>query len=369
MEMTHKERFLATLNFKKTDRPMRLEAMGYWPETLKRWLKEGLPESAGNMILAHIYFRMDPWIPIYLGADQHPGFDPIFEEKIIKEDGRRIVKQNMTGSIIEVFKDGSSSIPGYLDFPVKDWSSWEEVKKRLDPNSPLRLGPHWDPFFALSKNAQLPLMMAIPGLFGTHRHLLGFEPLMEAYFDKPDLIHAISKHWVFLWKEVAAKAMVKQPLDAVLLWEDMCGKNGPIISPAMFREFMMPYYKEFIAFLRDDLNIPCRGVDTDGDMTLLIPLFVEAGVNYLWPFEVQAGMDVTQVRDQWPREFMIWGGIDKRALAVDEKAIRDEVERVAPYMLQRSGYIPGLDHSVPPDVTLDNFRYYLEYVRKIGEQI
>lgn len=370
MAMTNRERFLATIKFEKPDRPFRLETLGFWNETLARWKGEGLPAMAANMLTSYLYFGMDPLIPVYLGADQHPGFDPLFSEKIIEKDARRIVKRDITGTVIEVFTDGSSSVPGYLEFPVKDWDSWEDVKKRLDPNSPNRLGPQWDAIIKLAETTQSPLSVSIPGVFGTHRHLLGFEPLMEAYYDKPELVHAISKHWVYLWKDVLAKVRKRAPqIDSVMLWEDMCGKNGPVISPAMFREFMSPYYKELVSFVRDDLEVPARGVDTDGNMTLLIPLFVDAGINWLWPFEVQAGMDVNEVRAQWPREFAIWGGIDKRALAKDEKAIRDEVERVVPQMLEKGGYIPGLDHSVPPDVPLSNFRYYLELVRKIGENI
>jgi len=347
-----------------------METMGFWNETLARWRGEGLPESHANMLLAFIYFGMEPWIPLYLGADQHPGFDPVFTENVLSNDGRRIVKRDITGSVIEVFQDGSSSVPGYIEFPVKDWSSWEEVKKRLDPNTPGRLGSQWEPFINITKATQSPLGISIPGLFGTLRHLMGFEPLMRAYYDLPNLIHAISKHWVYLWKDVVAKAKKMAPhADILMLWEDMCGKNGPVISPAMFREFMSPYYKELIGFVRDELGVPALAVDTDGDMTLLIPLFVEAGINWLFPFEAQAGMDVTEVRRKWPREFMIWGGIDKRALAKDEKAIRDEVDRVAPFMLQCGGYMPATDHSVPPDVPFHNFKYYVEYLRKVGERI
>ncbi len=116
------------------------------------------------------------------------------------------------------------------------------------------------------------------------------------------------------------------------------------------------------------MEIPARAVDTDGDMNLLIPLFVDAGVNWLWPFEVQSGMDVVKVREEYPDEFMIWGGMDKRALALDKDAIRREVERVLPPMLEKGGYIPGIDHNVPPDVPLENFQFYLELVRKTGEE-
>jgi uroporphyrinogen decarboxylase len=369
MALSNRERFLATINFQKLDRPFRLETIGFWNETLARWKHEGLPAEYANPATAFLYFGVDLLIPIVLGADQHPGFDPLFNEEIIKETDRTIIKRDFTGCIVEVFKDGSSALPRFLDFPVKDRKSWEEVKKRLDPTSPNRLGAQWEPLIALAKTTSSPLILTCCGLFGTLRHLMGFEALMLAYYDQPELIHDISQHWAMLWKETVIKAHSKHPLDGVFLWEDMCGKNGPFISPRLFREFMSPYYKELLSFFRDELKIPCRGVDSDGNVTALLPLFVEAGVNFLFPFEVQAGMDVVQVRKDFPHEFTIWGGIDKRALAKGEKAIEEEIERILPFMLKHGGYISAIDHTVPPDVSLDNFKFFLERVRKRGEEI
>jgi len=116
------------------------------------------------------------------------------------------------------------------------------------------------------------------------------------------------------------------------------------------------------------IGVPAVGVDTDGKMNKLIPPFVEAGVNIIWPFEVQAGMDVLRVREEWPHQFTIWGGIDKRSLYGVRKDIEEEVRRIVPPMLAAGGYITAIDHAVPPEVSLDNWLYFLELVRDIGEQ-
>jgi uroporphyrinogen-III decarboxylase len=89
----------------------------------------------------------------------------------------------------------------------------------------------------------------------------------------------------------------------------------------------------------------------------------------IWPFEVNAGMDVLKVRKEWPREFTIWGGIDKLELAKGKDAIYTEVMRVVPEMLKQGGYIPSLDHSVPPDVSFDDWNYYVGLVRELEESL
>ena len=105
-------------------------------------------------------------------------------------------------------------------------------------------------------------------------------------------------------------------------------------------------------------------MDSDGDVRQMIPIFLEAGVNCIMPFEVQAGMDVIQIREMFGSSFCIMGGLDKRALAQGHEQIDAEVERVIPYFVRSGRFIPTLDHTVPIDVSLDSFRYYLKALRQ-----
>ena len=104
--------------------------------------------------------------------------------------------------------------------------------------------------------------------------------------------------------------------------------------------------------------------NSDGDITSLIPVWLEAGINVLYPFEVQAGMDVVKVRQKYGRNLRMWGGIDKRVLAIGHEAIDKELERVEP-LVREGGYIPSLDHSIPPDVSYSNYLYFMERLWKL----
>jgi uroporphyrinogen decarboxylase len=367
MEMTPRERFLATAAFEPLDRPFRMETIGFWHETLARWHGEGLPPGIADEMGALLHFGIDLQLPVLLGAHEHPGFDPLFDETVIEQDERYTVKIDKSGARVRVLTDGASTIPAFLEAPVKDEAGWEEIKWRLDPATPGRL-EFWNTLVETARSFPYPLCIYIAGLFGTHRHLLGFTPLMLAYRRQPELLHAISRHWVYFWKGVLGRIAEAHTPDMVMLWEDMCYLNGPMIGPDAFDTFMLPYYKELIGFIKGDLEVPVVGVDSDGRVTKLTPAFVEAGVNFIWPFEVQAGMDVLEVRRLWPRQFVIFGGMDKRALYGDRASIAAEVKRVVPPMLEAGGYIPAIDHFVPPEVSLDNWFYFLELVRDLGER-
>ena len=125
---------------------------------------------------------------------------------------------------------------------------------------------------------------------------------------------------------------------------------------------MSPRYRDFIATARQN-GVAGILVDTDGDCRKMIPVFLETGVDALMPFEVQAGMDVAQLRPEFPT-LGIMGGIDKRALVGTRDDIRREVDRVLARFGRDGGFIPTLDHTVPPNVSLANFQFYLECVRE-----
>lgn len=151
-------------------------------------------------------------------------------------------------------------------------------------------------------------------------------------------------------------------VDVIHLWEDMCGRQGPLISPAHWREFMAPCYQRIRAFAGVH-DIPVISVDTDGQPDLIVPPMLATGVNFLFPMEVSAGADVNIYRKKYP-ELALMGGIDKRALARGPAAIESELERIRP-ALASGRYIPDLDHHVPPDVLWPNFCYYATKLREM----
>ncbi|MBI5116592.1 hypothetical protein HZA56_08985 [Candidatus Poribacteria bacterium] len=364
--MNARERFRATCMFESVDRPFRWEAMGFWPETIARWHNEGLPEDVDDL-LAYLHFGMDLRMPLILGSYENPGLSPMFEPEILQEAEEYRIKRDGVGAVIKEFKNGRSALPQFLEFPVRDARTFEEIRWRLEPSNPERLGLDWESSAQAYNESEVPVIAYVCGLFGTARHLLGFENLMLAYYDMPELVHAIGEQWVMLYTSLFERIAASAKVDAIDFWEDMAYRNGPMIGPATFREFMTPYYKRLIDCVRS-LGIDILRVDTDGNCSALIPLFLEVGANSLYPFEVQAGMNILEVRREYGNRLIIEGGIDKRKLAEDFDAIREEVESKTPQLLRGGGYFPSLDHNVPPDVPLKNFEFYLNLVREIGER-
>jgi uroporphyrinogen decarboxylase len=151
-------------------------------------------------------------------------------------------------------------------------------------------------------------------------------------------------------------------IDAFAMWEDMAYNHAPLISPEMARRYMLPRYRLVADFVRSR-GVRYVGLDSDGQIGPLIPVWMDAGLDFLYPFEVQSGMDVLAVRRKYGRELRIWGGVDKRALARGPAAIDADLARLKP-LIEEGGYIPHTDHTCPPDISYANYCYYLERLNR-----
>jgi len=143
----------------------------------------------------------------------------------------------------------------------------------------------------------------------------------------------------------------------------MCYNSGPLISPKLFEEYMVPQYKKITSVLWDH-GVDIHYLDCDGDITTLVPHWLDAGINCMFPLEIRGNTDPAQLRETYGRKVLLMGGVDKVPLAQGRKAIDDEIERVRP-LIDTGGYVPHVDHRVPSDVSYANYLYYIEKKREM----
>ncbi len=372
--------FRQTLSFQKSIHIPHFEALGIWPETEDRWHKEGLPKNQSYWE----YFGIDRYMDNSMNNDStpeafaHPSsikrlidlvfqipYWPSFETKIIEEKEDYIIRQEEDGIIKKVKKSGTF-MPQFLKFPVENRKDWEEIKKRLDPETEERYA-ELKKESPLLRNRKHILRFGLCGCYGFPRNLFGDEGIAYLFYDDPKLLHDIMKHWLYFQTTVADQICPLVDFDYVFIWEDMAYKITSLISPKLFKEFMFPYLKEFIGYVREKYHLNLFMVDSDGNNLSLFPLLTEAGVNVFMPCEIAAGMEPVIVREQFPRLALI-GGIDKRALSKGKKEIEEEVMKKSSLLVEKGGYIPSVDHGVPPDISFENFSYYLEFLRKIERE-
>ncbi|MDO8686090.1 MAG: uroporphyrinogen decarboxylase family protein [Clostridiales bacterium] len=355
--MNQKERFLNTMRFKPVDR-VPMWSSGYWNETLIRWYKEGLPKDINIEEL----FGCDRFTRI----GTYFGFCPAFDVVVLEEDERTTTYINHEGiKMKELSEKQETSMPQFLEFPVKNREDFEKVRYRLQLNEDFRFPKDWNDRCKTWKYRTIPLWLGgdrESGFFGPLRNMMGLEGLSFTFYDDPELIEDMMDNRMELMLAILDKSLKDTELDMFMFWEDMACKNGPLLSPEMFKKFMVPRYRKITDFLRKK-GVDIIIVDSDGDISKLIPLWLTAGVNGMTPFEVQSGMDVVKLRKEYGNDLLMMGGIDKKVLAMTKRDIDEEIKRIYP-IISKGGYIPIPDHSIPPDVPLENFLYYMTQLDK-----
>ena len=320
--MNHVERFRALMSFQPVDRLPRWEWAMWWDLTIERWRQEGLPRE--------LHFSQ------VFDIDRHFGLDPY---------------KQFWFSTTETTIDATQH---HVEGIVANMDDYQRVRPRLFPDhgAAIETMRRWA---GRQRRGEAVVWATFEGFFWFPRTLMGFNRLMLAFSDQPELLHQINSDLLdYNLRLFDQMTRVCVPTFMTIA-EDMSYNHGPMISRKLFDEFVAPYYRRLIPRLQEFDILPL--VDTDGDVTMLVPWFEDVGVDGVLPLERQAGVDGLALRERFPRLRLI-GHFDKMTMPRGEVAMRAEFERLVPLM-KRGGFIPSVDHQTPPGVSLEDYRVYL----------
>ncbi len=371
--MTERERFVRTLTCTDPDRPSYGDYF-FYESTQKRWELEGLPRGLGRVGLFD-YFRMDHtdiWESDRLPIKEllFEGPIPSFKRMILEETANHIIQRDESGCLVRILKNvPPPAMPQFISFPVTDRESWCKFKRRLNPDTPGRLPDSLASFARSSLNRTTPLGAWLGGTYGFIRDWMGIENASYTFYDNPALLEEMVEHLTYFYSTLANQIFASGvQLDWVMFWEDIAYKNGPLLSPQKYRKYCLPFYYTMVEIVQKN-GVKVIGVDSDGDIRELIPLWLDVGINVFHPMEVASGMDVRKIRRRYGTKACFIGGIDKRALAVDSKTIDAEViPKVRELLDTGGGLVVECDHGIPPDVSLDNYQHFRSLIQQLSEK-
>jgi hypothetical protein len=366
LALNERERFYATMHYLPRDRSPICD-FGFWDETLILWHDQGLPRHVTGPATSDAYFGMDTGLDRMGATGVSAGLVPLFEEKVVEDRGDREVVQQDNGVLV-LRQKFMRSIPQHQGHLLVDRASWNTYyKPRLDPNNPARYPADWDERVRTWTDPARETVIALPGgsLYGWLRDWMGVEALSLTVYDDPawfeEMVTSVADCIVGTLTRILETG---GQFDACGIWEDMCYRAGPLLSPQHFKRYMVPHYRRMVDLLHKH-GVDVIWVDCDGSIDRLLPLWLEAGVNCMFPVEVGTwGADPVSYRRQYGQDLLMMGGFDKHILARSKGEIEAEVVRLAP-LVEEGGYIGFCDHRVPADVPLDNYLFYLETVRRV----
>ena len=356
-KMTARERFNRQMNKQSVDRCFNME-FGYWEENYSEWdlfTKNGIT----NEHEANQFFSFDK----IEGIGGATFMYPYFEHKELSREGNKIIIQNEHGLTAEIRDDGKSTIPHYTDSSVKTPDDWKKVKEeRFRRDHPIRK-LDVDALLARHPNDRdYPLGISCGSMIGKIRDMLTFEGVCYIWADYPEMLEDMVETCCLLVEDSLDQVLGKIEFDYASGWEDICFNHGPILPPSFFKEVIAPRYKRINKKLKQH-GIDLWYIDCDGDVRHLLPIFLDSGINCLFPFEVNSCTHPGKLLDEY-ENLKIMGGVDKMQMIAGKDAIKAYLESLLPYV-KKGGFIPFCDHRCPPDVTPENYLYYLDLKREM----
>jgi len=381
--MTNRELFHATMRRENGDRLLHYE-LGYNGRTLEKWYEAGLPRH----VLAPQLFGVAPTPDLldYMNVCKFAvcGFEqyyvPPFPTEVLEKRRISTVARDSRGNVIEYRSDGEGSLPHGIDFAIKTLADYLERRARIIGGAEQRATEADLDTMRRTVRDQQDHVVAlwVHGPFAFLRELLGTEGAMIAPYAEPEMVRMMLDDHLRLSREAGARVADAVRPDCSYVWEDCSGSTGPFVSPSIFREFCLPWYQEWKRFLLD-LGIPWIVMDTDGNPTPLVGLWMQGGVDCILPWEVNA-VDILKIARDFPA-LNLMGGVYKHIFEPGSlsqvgrfettdprREIDKELERVVKPLRKRGGYVAGLDHTVHKNVGYRDFAYYCEQlVAKYGK--
>lgn len=372
--MNYRENVNAILHYQPFEK-MPIVSFGYWGETVQKWADEGHitreeadgycrygdNSEADRSIMKRLGFDFN-WNSCYGG---NVGLYPAFERKVLeqKADGGQVIRDEQ--GLIVLVKPGVVSIPAEIGTTLTDRDVWEkEYLPRLQWEAE-RIDTSLFESLKDDSQRQLPVGLHCGSLMGYMRNLLGVEELSYLYVDDPELYEEIANTLAGLcYQSVKAILETGAKFDYAHFWEDICYKNGPLVSPDGFRQIIGPHYRKITNLLKEH-GVDIVSVDCDGWIDALLPIWLENGVNTMFPIEVGTwNASIAPWREKYGKDLRGVGGMNKTVFARDYQAVDQEVERLRPLM-ELGGYIPCPDHRIAPDAKFENVQYYCEKMKSL----
>ncbi|MDO8585970.1 MAG: uroporphyrinogen decarboxylase family protein [Armatimonadota bacterium] len=350
--MNSRERILTTLQGGIPDRVGRSDSI--WTETFTRWRKEGLEEGQDIAQL----FGFD--IGGIGGCDMSlrlPG-------EVIEETDQYIIQRDGNGVTRKDFKGEVGHTPHWIDHTLKDGKDWLKYKERLafdDTRVPGNLKEHYD--------AQRARGLFIPFVsvecYECAWPVFGQVGIFTMMLDEPEVAADVFSTWTDLIISCADKTLSSGiDYDGAFFFGDVGYRNGTLFSPECYRNLIFPSHKRMCDFFKSH-NKPVI-LHSCGKIESFITIFIEAGFSAIQPLEAKTGQDVRALKELHGNKITFFGNMDVRKLSGTREEIEEEIRSKLAVAMRGGGYIFHSDHSVPPTVSFENYRYAMELVDRYG---
>jgi uroporphyrinogen decarboxylase len=185
---------------------------------------------------------------------------------------------------------------------------------------------------------------------------MGFERFFVGLFDGPALVRQVMDARTD-WCIAQYRKAVSLGAEVLVLGDDVAFRDGPMISPRLYRDWVLPCHRRIV----EALDAPVIW-HSDGDIRSLLPSAVEAGFVGVHGLEPAAGVDLGEVKREFGPDLVLIGNVDVGVLVgADLDAVRRDVDRCLEQGAPGGGYMIASCNSIfdgmNPRAVQEMFRY------------
>ncbi|MFX0116089.1 MAG: uroporphyrinogen decarboxylase family protein [Candidatus Hodarchaeota archaeon] len=191
---------------------------------------------------------------------------------------------------------------------------------------------------------------------------MGMKDFFLSLYEQPEFAKAViqrSTEWTIALVEQANDAEV----DFIVLGDDAADNSRPMISPKMFRDFILPEYKR----ITRATEIPILW-HSDGNVEPLLSMILEAGFAGIHSLEPKANMDLGKIKEQFGEKLVLAGNLDTTSILCQSNLnlVRQDVERCISQGAPRGGYLFSSSNSLFEGHSLSAILEAYRHAKRIG---
>ncbi len=338
----------------------------FWEEFLIRWKKElGLAKDTN----IYEYYDMDMMV---ISANWEPKLSQI---SVKEKNDEYIMYEDGFGAVIKKYQ--YAAMQQYLDFKYKDI---KDLKKFVydDPlddkrySGILKIISEGKEITVPSFNEQVKNFSDKFCIFGSVCE--GYEAIWRIHGPENSLMNMVLNQEDFkkeverigdFMKVIGIKQLQTPGVNGIVIWGDVAYKNGMLFSPDIWRKIFKPVLKNLVdAFKEFEVPIIYHGC---GNSKEIFDDLIEVGIDAYHTLEVKAGMDVVELKEKYKNKIAYLGNIDALNVLTASKKIIKETLLTKLEAAKGGGYMPAADHSVPGNVSADNYDYFVGLLKQYGK--
>lgn len=364
--MNSKERICATIAFEPTDVLPVQDHL--WQQVPDLWRQQGMPQD----VLPEDHLGFDV-------AEMYLDTSPRFEQRILFRAEGYITYTDRYGYTCKK-PDGASGTLEFSRQKTTDKDAWNETRRKMlprddDPEARIDLDsyfahfesyPTWEQaaekYRALRTTNRYILFLAYGPWEATWRHR-GYDHMLLDLALEEDWVREMGDAYNTLLLHTLRKCLEYgiRP-DGFMIVEDLGCNHGLLFSPDSWRRIYRPGYAKIGQWLRE--NGIHFWMHNCGRVIDLLDDLIECGLQVMNPMQVTAGMDLLALGKRYGKNLAWWGNLSAATMSGPRDSLEASIRAKAQYARQHGGYIFGSDHSVPPEVSYQRYRWILRTAKE-----